>query len=1086
MAGSRVQKFQSGSLAKTIDVHLPDFQEDIQYDGTTVNVTSGLNEGIGPRYGFSPIPGQMDAEAVATGNFAGLLKAETSWVGSSTRQNIYAIIPLVLGGCDSAANLANKQLYYAVVLGHLTYAFSGKLLLDVVFLGTNFTSTNVIMQQSPYIYSGLGYPGTEDYTSIPIFAELLQTNLAYDPYYITAIANLGTILGSTTFVAATAFSVSNPEIDNNWVAGVTSYGSANGATTAPSIECLTPYTFSYPSQSRTAQAFFGVPSDPVTGNFTTGQHTVTVYALTSVGAQNIDYSASFLASTSIFQPNFNFEQILNPEINLSSVTASKTTSGTSYGSTVVALINDPLLNTNASYKGVLVAAGKAFCIIAQDWLRSYGGRLQQYVDLTNVSYNPQPIKSSYTENGTTVPTAFGYWPTFTANTAMPSTGTVALNAANSGILRANTLYEFSYSVYNKRLNFETNVGPGVQFLTGTADFVSIQLYDNATSTYTTQLQYLLEAGNALVPWPGQFEVNDIPPAAGTNNYSVNHLEYRFYYRQSGMSEWLPALFIDAAQWWFYPHFVNLSACTGGIGGLPGGRPGGYSDYSQLPADSYNCVVMFKNRAFWSSSSNLCFSRQNNIFAYPTGNSASCPAGSYKGMMVATYYGQAQQQARLVVFTTEGTYIGLFTGNPTDIPVQVSATSIGSYPLDGSDFQLNAWTSITAFSYRAAANCEGLLYFWGPQGVFVDDGVDPITRISPPLEPDIFQFYDPSKTDDIHCVYNNNTKEIIWFYPPKVADNDYPTYALIFNRQRQTWLYAKYPGQVDASQALNIRSSLVPTGGSRTVVYSRESPSSVIQRAYFYDERNLAGDIFPSKELMIKAVSSPTSSTRQLTLAAGYTGSVIDTISVGDVLTLQQTNQYATSLTEPSDFTAVITAINTGSGLITLELPEGATLDSSWTAATNNLFFPVYHAAAAYNTAQNATLVSGPGINGFAYQISTKYWIPQGITFWGYWLWYHLLFKLRLLLPSGAANNVTFAHRTPVSNVGYVSKTLTINNNSDSNFQAFVQLLLGNQNLEGQGVRIQLSGIQIGGSWVLQSINGQSAPIDGDQLKLFEA
>ena len=482
--------------------------------------------------------------------------------------------------------------------------------------------------------------------------------------------------------------------------------------------------------------------------------------------------------------------------------------------------------------------------------------------------------------------------------------------------------------------------------------------------------------------------------------------------------------------------------------------------------------MYKNRAFWLSEKALIFSTLNNIFSYPGRNIAACPTGAFKGALVQAYYGQADQDARLVIFSTNGTYIGKFTGNLTEYPVQVSTTSVANFGLDGSDFVINAWTSVSAFSHRAAVVAEGVLYFWGPDGIYQDDGVQPIMagRISQVLEPDLFNLYDPSTTDDIHCSYNATTKEVTWYYKPLVADGN-ATHALTWNRTRNTWLPQAFIGQIDQTQPINIRSKL-PTAGKRLLAFGRDTATANVQRAYFLDYNNRSGDIFPTRELMVKSFTTPLPGVRRMTLAAGYDATKFGTIAVGDPVAIQQLARYATSLAVAPDFVGKVAAV--GSGTIDVTLPTGLAMDASATLANNSLYFPLYHQAAA-----------AQGINGFTYALDTDYWCPAGLGYWGHWLHMHMIFKMQGALPSVQALTTTLSYRTPVSDVGPISDTLTFANNSDLNFQVLKSMRIGDQNIEGQGLRFNLSGIQIAAAWMLQYLCAYTRPIDGHQLSIFE-
>ena len=1057
----KLTQFVAGSMTKSINIHSPDLGPNLEFSPDTINVSQGITEGTGPRNGMAPIPGQSDSEAVGVGAYPGLMASESNW-GIYGRVKVYGIYPFVLGGCDSAAALNTKNTYYAFLV---SYTDSGApdptaQYLDVCFLATQASARAL---QSPNIYDGLSPNGSALASLNPgafpdegIFFEGLGPN-----YSLTNLQILRTAEQTLkqNYVSSTSFSVNNSAVAAPWLVGGNIYLSS--ATLAAGLNLVAVTTLF--GSGYQDNVYPGITSDIVYGNFTQSKRVAMVYGLNSTAGSSIDWRVSFAASTTQFVPSYSMAQNNGANINLNGITAAQTAGGTGYSSIILSVYNDPDMQINASYQGILVAGLKAYCFLVQDWLRSRNGTLPQYVDLVNLPYQPLSVASVYQENGATKNGPFGYFPSFVPGTPLSATGSVALLGAGTGILRATTVYELGYAVYNKRWNYESNVSDPVRFQTGAPDFVALQLWDSAViGGSTTQAEYNAHGiTQYLIPFPGD---------RAAKGQCINHLEYRIYYRQLGAQEWLPALFIDAVNWWFFPHHTKLAACTGGIGGLPGGRAGGFSDYSTLSADQYTCVVMYKNRAFWFSDKAVSFSLQNNIFAYPASNTAAVPTGAIKGALVQAYYGQADQDARLVIFTTAGTYVGKFSGNPQVVPVQVSSSTVASFPLDGSDFEINAWTSISAYSYRSAVVAEGILYMWGPSGIFRDDGVTYINRISMPLEPDIFNFCDPALTDSICTLYNDTSKEIYWFYPPKVADG-YATHAIVFNTVRQSWLFAKFNGSIDHAQQIVIKSG-VATAGTRGVVYTRKNAAASVQRAAYFDQNNRACDIFPTGELMVKSFTTPQAGQRAFTLAAGYDATNFGTIVAGDLIAVSQAAAYASSLATPTDFIGVV--VSAAAGVITVALPSGVTFDASATFSSNALFMPIWH----FKTSSN-------GINGFPYKIDSYYWCPGGMSYWAYWLHAHMMFKLTQILPAATPLTFNFAYRTPVSDQGEIGQDIPFSNNSDTNFQVLHPLQVGNQNLEGQGLKFTISGIQGAGGWMIQYLEAYTQYLDGMQLKLFE-
>jgi len=1074
----KLTQFIAGSMTKSINIHSPDIGPDLQYSKNCINVSQGITQGTGPRHGMAPIPGHSDTEALATFKFPGLMKSEVDWITAEYgRVKVYAIHPITLGG--TGAFLGTKLQYYAVVVGLTDTDFPGNLYLDVLLLSFNNSfnpPATGVAEQSQAIDDGLPQPGlyyAKNYPSQGIFTEFLNAN-----FTTTQQQKMEEFSRTTAknFLGSTPFTVNNASISQAWLVGdAGGMTFPNAATTAPSLDLIPPLALNDPAYGPYNATFFtGLTSDIVYGNFLQTNRSAKVYALKDNGSSDLNYSATFQPSTSIFKPGYTQNTSGLPNIDLSAVTAVKDTAAVTYGTTKFALYNDDAIRINASYQGVLVAGENPYCVIMQDWLRASNGNMSQYVDLVNNPFEPQSIKSSYNEDGTPKSSCFGYWPNYVTNTAMaPGAQGVRLGAANTGILRSNTTYEIAYSIYNKRLNYETNVGSPVRVRTGTDDFIALtiavlNLGDPARDNQASQIFSPFTISTILpIPGPSNTNITSLPSA----QISINHIEYRFYYRQLGAQEWLPGLFIEGPKWWFYPKVSELQMCTGGIGGLPGGRPGGFVDYSRLPADKYTCAVMYKNRAFWFSDKAIVFSLQNSIFAYPANNTAAVPTGSLKGALVQAYYGQANQDARLVIFTTAGTFVGKFSGSPTQIPVQVSTTTVANFDLDGSDFEINPWTSVSAFSYRSAVVAEGILYMWGPAGIFKDDGVSFIARISMPIEPDIFEYFDPALTDDICTLYNDTTKEIYWFYPPKVADG-YATHAIVYNTVRESWLFAKFAGSIDHAQQITIKTGGLPTAGTRGVVYTRKSAADTIQRAAYFDKNNYACDIFPSGELMVKSFTTPQAGQRAFTLAAGYDAAKFATIAVGDLIAVSQAAAYAPTLVNGNDF--IGTVASAAAGVITVNVPSTVTFDASATFTENRRFMPLWHFTKATT-----------GINGFPYVLDTYYWAPGGLSYWAYWLHVHMMFKVAQLLPAATPLTFNFAFRTPISDYGEIGEDIAILNNSDNNFQVLHPLAVGNQNLEGQALKFTLSGIQGAGGWMIQYLEAYTQFLDGMQLKLFE-
>ncbi len=1051
-----LQRFSSGTLDKGIQTRTMDFQGELVLEIGSYNASQGIQQGLGPRPGMSIIPGQADSETISGTRLPGLVAAEGSPAqGFSGRRKVLGVYAIKL---PDPSDITQRITTYAFIV---TTINGGNEYLDVVLCSTTNGSYESITAN---IYDGFGIPSYTVTDAVNYFAE------AFPPTRTTTLTDFllfaNSPSGHANFLSSVIMSVTGPNVPMQWLLGkATAVGDVNHA---PSLAFHKPNTF-LASVGVPATFAGGVPTEYNLQNFTTTPRALKVFALTDVGQMNIEYSLNITPSTGNWIKDIFGATTVN--LDLSSTVATKDTAGVGYANTVGALVNDPKCVNNASYKAVLMAGSKAFACLFQDSYRGTNsgnnGKTNQWFDLTQNTFQPRIFNSTYSDEGVLTKTSFAFWPSFVRGTPLATTYKVALGGPNTGILRANTVYEFTYSLYNKRLNFETNVGTSVKFQTGTDEFDSLVLYTPTGAGYSVYQDYYNGTYTALPP------LFMSASAAGSATMYVNfanHLQYRFYYRQEGTFEWLPALFVDVPQYWFYP-WTQMVACTGALAALPGGQPGGFNDYSPLPKDNYSCVVQYKDRAWWFSDKQVNFSLRNNIFCYPGRNSISATGGEFRGGIVHNYPGQAEQSSRLVIFGTRETYVARFTGNKAQAPVQVSPDEQGIFDIDGSDLIIDPWTSVTAFSFKAAAIAEGILYWWGPQGVFRDDGVNTPTRISADIEPDLFSLFDPNKTGEIIAAYNNQTKEVEWTYTPKVATATDVNRSIIFNTISGNWTQARYRQHIDWTQSVTIDTN-IGTAGYRTLIGSRGSAGN--QRAYFFDQRNRAGDFRPLTEFVVKAISTPSTGVRRLTLAAGgksSTGTV-----AGDYIAIQQARSYASSLTAADDMIAVVAAVDVGAGTIDITLPTGATMDASATL-TFDKFFPIWQRSSSTNPA------FAPGINGIPYVIEFAYWMPKGINGYFFWLYCYLLSRMQLW-KTDLSLGWSLSYRTPTAST-IISDDIAFSDNSDGNFQVYHPLRPGNDNHEGQGMKFILSGAHIGHEWVVQYLEAHGTPIKGDPLKRFE-
>ncbi len=1062
--GSDLIKFAAGAMDKGLQIRTVDFSADLGYDFDTYNVTHGIYVGTGPRYGFSTIPGMGDNETISGTRYPGLRAAEGSpAAGFSARLKVLGVLPISLGTNTTPSTKINAYLWILTRTG------------ESIDMCVSSVTTDI----SPYIYDGFAQASDSVSSTLytqNFFAEAIPAQAA------SRSATLTKALAYTSgkyYAASTIMSVTGADVPMRWYFGEAK--TAGDATHSPDIALMKCTTVNGPANT-TVTINCGVPSFFNLQNYPAKERSLNVYTVTVRGAANTQYFVLVNPSSALFGKDVTGTNAT--VLDIDGVAVQDTPVAGTPANTVAALVEDAAGTHNTSYKAALVASGKPFCTIFQDSYSASTIHKQQWIDLTSNSYEP-PLLNTYTyiEEGVRKQSCFSFWPEFIRGTAMTDFGGInwqtQLGGANTGILRKNTVYEFTYSIYNKRLGFETNVGSPVKFSTGpTNDFVSLNLFYKAgsaapvgtTNMYSGSYGLNSAIDNSFMP----FSFSNFTLAASTSKYTgtlnyMNFTQYRFYYRQEGTFEWLPALVMDAAQFWFY-NTATIAACTGPISALPGGQPGAFNDYSLLPQDSYNCVLNYKDRAWWFSEKAINFSPRNNVFAYPGRNSINAAGGSFRGGIVHNYPGQAQQSSRLVIFGSDTTYVARFTGLPAQTQVQISADNSATLNVDGSDLVIDPWTSVTAFSYRAASVADGILYWWGPQGIYRDDGVNTPTKISgDDLEPDIFTLYDPNKIDEIHAFYDEQTKDITWFYPPKTADSSFPTYSLVFNTASGAFLRGKFRGQVDWVSGLNVQTN-IPTAGKRSVAGVRETAVTTIQRAYYFDLRNRSGDMKPNNDLIVKQIST-VGALRRLTLAAGFDAANVATIVAGDEIALQQTYDYYNSLspTVTNDI-AVVSAVNSGAGTIDIVLPSDAILNDG--SAAYSQYFPIWHKAA-----------NGNGLNGMPWKATTFYWSPAGINGYFYWLYTYLFFKFTQW-KSATPQTLSLAYKSPTS-PSLVTDTVTLIDNSDGNSQRYHRNQIGNENMEGQAIQYVLSGIHIGNEWVLQLLEAHNSAIVGDTLMTFE-
>ncbi len=1071
--GYPTTRFEGGALDNGIRPNLSNFNPEIVQSEGSTNITSGIQLGQGPRYGMAIIPGQASTDQTAT-QPCGLMQSELS-TGTHNYKNrlkVLGLLPITLG--TFADPTIKKVMYVWAVVNTsnvLSFVFAG----DFDGVSKYRHINDIAKGLQPGTIELFSAPNSFLDPSLAHFAERNPTNV------VTDLTNFLTVSADLYHTSVTSLTVSGKEVPMQWALG-RAFGVADATHTALP-------NFVKPDPGFSTDHFLGLPSFFNTRNFKHSVRQMSFYDLDS------NYSLVRAYLYSVNPVDSTFVQTLDQDNSTPNITGIGAGTGVprldgvgpTYANVKTVLYNDAQSTVNSGYTLLAAAPGKAIMAFVQDWQRNHDGTLPQWVDPTNPVFVAQTIQTTdpagglYSEDSIAKASCWKTWPSWSSSTPTPKDATtprdgqhhVTLGAANSGILNKNTTYEVAFAVYDKQLNLESNVGAPARITTDNDDFVSFSVLRDGQ----TAAQFNQKGGfgyYAYAPFPRTFNIGDTPAA----NTPLNYLEYRVYYRQLGSFEWLPALFIDAAKYWYYPSYQVLWACEGPIAALPGAQVGGFNDYSPLPKDNYTDVKVFQNRVFWLSPQNLVFSYQNNGFAYPLRNSVPCPKGEFRGMLPHYFFGQATQEGRMVVFGSQETYSGRFTGNQLQSPVQVSPDNVATFPVDGSDFVIESRTTITSFSSRSAIVAEGELYYWGPTGIYYDGGVDVPEKLSGGIEPDILTAYDPNKTDEIHAQYMEETKEIIWYYPAK-DDTSGTTQGLVLNRMTREFFLVSFNGQVDWSSKVPLDKAEVSRGtnGTRNLIGVRTSEADTLQRAVFFDYRNRAGDVFPGTELLVKQITQTDPEHVRFHFAPGYLAATYNGILVGDTLTVTQGFDYS-GQAAVKDMIAQVTAKGGTfpNQYVDLLLPTNFDDPTPYFIGTltTDRYFPVWH----------------PAANGIAFSFETNIWIPGGMKFWARWLFLHLIFKLELLPsknlipPNAGAQTIKLAYRSPIAK-DWVENTLTFVDNSRGNFQVYSQLSTRNQASEGQGIQIRLSGLQNGTAWVLQYIGADAMPIDGDQLQIFE-
>jgi hypothetical protein len=1085
----QTKRFGTEEFKNGISVSKSNIDTEYRLSEDTVNVTMGNYDGLGPRYGVSPIPGHGYPLAVLNGSLGNVYNR----FGTTTKTK--AISPLnfqtlVIGKYD---NYAAKQPVFCFVSISTQTADGGIAPATTnLFVDFNFPITTEGVSTSAGVFQRAdGSAGTVQLSQPRNYIDTgvdwtFPDSSGGGPYTYTEYRRIASFLRR---ISVASFAVSGREYPQPYI-----IGRNIGTDSANNPGILSLYRHGEWQECASGPrvlgaqgvTFYTLDINSVAPSVLSAKRAYTGTA--TLTASSYVWSRSIQTLTNNFTPGNSFTSVLNAG---------------SFGATAPnTLYYNPNNRIYSGYNWFGVAAGKAIIGYLKDDQKTAmgtvggGGSLGtgesaqsmvQYIDLNSLEFFKESFATTlegsgtrYTEDTEIKNTVFTQWPAFVSGTAtvkdsfatpFGNNQNVRLGESNTGILRANSIYEITYSVFNKALNYETNVGVPAKIQTGTDDFVRLAIYR----------AWRPNVGDRPVAFntsPIKLGGTSTPNSTTTNPFygHTNHCSLRFYYRALGTYEWLPTLEIDANDFMFNPERQKLWICEDPVARAPGGQPGGFSDYSPIPKSDYHTVLQYQGRAFWISNSLFCFSMRGNPMAYPIRNQGVCPKGRFLGAIEHAYPGQAVQDSRIVIFGSEETYAGRFiTGAEEQQFVRVGPDDGGTYPVEGTNFRIGSWTSTTAFSGRSAAVAKGILYFWGPQGIYMDDGRDLPVKISADLEPWIGGIYDKGQQENVFAVYNDDTDDLIWFYKPPATDQDNtPSQALVLNVKNKSfyrWTFRSLI--VHSAQRVECafdRTTNTGLNGNRIMIFAQEvGSSSNFTCPLFFDANTNGGDHSPNTQYQVTSVGSGTTS-KVITLS-----STIGSFAGFRLLSIVGYDRY-TNKAEGQNVDGFYQAQWNSSTSLIITPTTGVTLPATETLDANKSF-PVYIAGGTF-------AAPAAGENSIDMTLKTLYWAPGGIYAWWLYLYAHFIFKVKLL-KSESTNKVTVTYQGMLDNGSVITNTLTLSDNSRSNCQILNSIAPLQNQVSGQGMQINMASTHIGGIWSLQYLGVDVVPQRIDELKTFE-
>src|SRR4051812_19520388 len=96
MSRDDISKFSAGPMNKGVEAQQMQLLPTLLLDLDSYNMTAGIQQGLGPRYGVSTIPGQADSETLSGTRLPGLRGSEAANAAPyyASRKKIFSILPL--------------------------------------------------------------------------------------------------------------------------------------------------------------------------------------------------------------------------------------------------------------------------------------------------------------------------------------------------------------------------------------------------------------------------------------------------------------------------------------------------------------------------------------------------------------------------------------------------------------------------------------------------------------------------------------------------------------------------------------------------------------------------------------------------------------------------------------------------------------------------------------------------------------------------------------------------------------------------------------------------------------------------------